>query len=136
MTGSQFPIAIHILTLLATTDEEWLSSDYIAGSININPVLVRKEIRNLRKSRLVATKAGKTGGNRLARPASDIFISDVYVAVQPEQILGRLKNAPNPFCPVGRQINQQLEKLYRDAEKALIGNLGKITLKDFCNRFE
>ncbi len=135
MTGSQFPIAIHILTLLATTDEEWLSSDYIAGSININSVLVRKEIGNLHKFGLVVSKAGKNGGNRLARKASAICIADVYRTMKPAQILGRLKNEPNPNCPVGRQINQHLNELYQKAEEAVIQKLGKITLRDFTNQF-
>lgn len=136
MTGSQFPIAIHILTLLATTDQEWLSSEYIAGSININPVLVRKEIGNLRKFGLVNSKAGKNGGTRLAKKASDICLGDIYHATRPVQLLGQLKNEPNPDCPVGRQINQHLQKLYRDAEEALVLNLEKTSLKDFCQQFE
>ncbi len=136
MTGSQFPVSIHILTLLATTNEEWLSSDYIAGSININPVLVRKEIGNLRRFGLVACKAGKSGGSRLARNASTICLADVYHAIQPTQILGRLKNEPNQQCPVGRQINGWLDELYSEIEEAMVTNLSKITLQDFCSQFE
>ena len=136
MTGSQFPVAIHILTLLTTTNEEWLSSDYIAGSININPVLVRKEIGNLSRFGLVCSKAGKSGGSRLARSASTICLADVYHAVQPTQILGRLKNEPNQHCPVGRQINGWLEELYIKIEEAMVMNLSKITLQDFCSQFE
>ncbi|HKI45840.1 MAG TPA: Rrf2 family transcriptional regulator [Balneolales bacterium] len=136
MTGSQFPVAIHILTLLATTNEEWLSSDYIASSININPVLVRKEIGNLRRFGLVASKTGKSGGSRLTRNASTICLADVYHAIQPIQILGRLKNEPNQHCPIGRQINGCLEELYSEIEEAMVTNLNKITLQDFCSQFK
>lgn len=136
MTSSHFPIAIHILTLLATSDKEWMSSDYIANSVNINPVLVRKEIGTLRKFGLVNSKAGKSGGNRLAKKASDICLGDIYRATQPAQLLGQLKNQPNPDCPIGRQINRHLHELYHDAEEALVLNLKKTSLQDFCRRFE
>ena len=136
MTGSQFPIAIHILTLLTTTDEEWLSSDYIASSVNINPVLVRKEIGNLRKFGLVISKTGKKGGSRLAKNASVICLADVYRAIRPIQILGHLKNEPNHHCPVGRQINGWLEELNNEIEEAMVANLSKITLQDFCSQFK
>ena len=39
--NTQFSVAIHILTLLAT-EQEPVSSQYIASSINSNATLVRK----------------------------------------------------------------------------------------------
>jgi DNA-binding IscR family transcriptional regulator len=65
--NGQFQIAVHILTLLSKQPDELLSSDYIAGSININPVLVRKEISNLRKYGLIDSKEGKAGGYTLKK---------------------------------------------------------------------
>ncbi len=50
MNNARFQISVHILTLLAKAEGEALSSELIAGSININPVLVRKEISVLRKA--------------------------------------------------------------------------------------
>jgi len=128
-------VAIYILTLLATTDKEWLSSDYIAGSININPVLVRKEIGKLREFGLVNSKVGKNGGSRLARNSSAITISEIYRAIHSAPFLGQVKNNPNPDCPVGRQFRNHLDKLYREAEDALIMRFDKITLQDFCMQF-
>lgn len=60
MTG-RFAISMHILTLLAKANGEWLPSDLLAGSININPVLVRKELINLRNKGLVVSREGKYG---------------------------------------------------------------------------
>ena len=53
MINGRFSIAIHILSLLNM--EEGVSSEYIASSININPVLVRKELSRLRKANLIVT---------------------------------------------------------------------------------
>ncbi|MCX3263391.1 Rrf2 family transcriptional regulator [Pedobacter agri] len=136
MNSSRFSISLHILTLLDDAKGMLVSSEYLAGSININPVLVRKEIMNLRKHGFVDSKEGKGGGSFLAKNASDINLGEVYKAVNNNNILGQSKNQPNPKCPIGKQINQHLNTLYSDAEKALIENLSNQTLADFALRFK
>jgi Rrf2 family protein len=136
MNNSSFSISVHILTLLASAKGELLSSDYMAGSININPVQVRKELINLRKHNLVGSKEGKNGGIYLAKPTSAIYLSDVYDAVKRSSLLGQSKNTPNPNCLIGRQIGEHLNNLYTDAEKALIDQLKTVTLEKFLNKFD
>lgn len=135
MNNGRFPISLHILTLLASAEGELLSSDLIAGSININPVLVRKEISNLRNHGLIESKEGKNGGATLARPADKIRLSEVYHAVQQASLLGNSKNKPNPDCLVGKQINQHLDQLYEEIEGALLHKLDKTSLADFLRQF-
>lgn len=135
MNNGRFPISLHILTLLASAEGELLSSDLIAGSININPVLVRKEISNLRNHGLIESKEGKNGGATLARPADKIRLSEVYHAVQQASLLGNSKNKPNPDCLVGKQINQHLDHLYQEIEGALLHKLDKTSLADFLRQF-
>ena len=96
MNNSRYPISLHILTLLDDAKGTLVSSDYLAGSININPVLVRKEIINLRKHGFVNSKEGKGGGSFLAKNASDINLGELYKAVKNATILGQSKNEPNP----------------------------------------
>lgn len=134
--NGQFQIAMHILTLLDHADGELLSSEYIAGSININPVLVRKEIRNLRKYGLIASKEGKAGGYSLAVPTAQIALSDVYKAVKLQPALGQAKNLPNPKCLVGRQINQHLNTLANEVDDSILNKLSTITLADFSKQFK
>jgi Rrf2 family protein len=135
MNSSRFSISIHILTLLARAGDELLSSDHIAGSVNINPVLVRKEISNLRNNGLIISKEGKNGGSILAKPAEKILLSDVYRAVRQSPLLGQNKNRPNPDCEVGRQINNHLDNLFLEAENAMISKLNQTTLADFSKQF-
>jgi Rrf2 family protein len=135
MSNGRFSISLHILTLLNQFKNDLVSSEFLAGSININPVLVRKEISNLKSHGLVSSKEGKSGGFSLAKPSSQILLSDVYKAVKQAPILGKAKSKPNPRCEVGRQINRHLEDLFDNAEQALIKNLGKTTLADFTKRF-
>lgn len=134
--NGRFAISMHILTLLAKANGEWLTSDFLASSININPVLVRKEVSNLRNNGLVISREGKNGGSMLAKPASQIPVSAVFLATRQGAFLGTSRNSPNPNCPVGKQINQHLDSLYRDAEEALVQKLENSTLADFSHQFD
>ncbi len=134
--NGRFPIAVHILTLLSKAEGELLSSDHIAGSININPALARKEISNLRKRGLIISKEGKSGGYSLGKPAQKITLANVYEAVMDQPVLGLAKNTPNPDCPVGKQISKNIDSLYADLDKTLLTKLSSISLADFSNKFD
>ena len=136
MNNGRFAIVLHILTLLDKANGELLSSEYLAGSININPVLVRKELGNLRNHHFVTSKEGKNGGSSLAKSANEITLGEVYESVRQISLLGNQKNTPNPKCPVGKDINMHLNNLYNDTEKVLIDQLSKQTLADFSNQFK
>lgn len=135
MGDRRFSISIHILVLLAKNEGEWISSDYLAGSMNINPVLVRKELSNLRKYGFVISKEGKSGGCMLAKSADNIYLSDIYEIVSSQSILGNSLASPNPKCPVGRQINKHLNDLNLEAEKVMINQLSGITIAEFSSKF-
>jgi len=134
MNNIQFATALHILTLLAMTDDN-VSSAYIAGSIGINPAMVRKSLSTLSNHGLVITREGKGGGASLAKPAGKILLSDIYRSVNTAPLLGKA-NRTNPDCRVGKQINQHLYNLYSQADNALVKQLTTVTLADFCNQFD
>ena len=134
MSG-RFQIAVHIMTLLHAAGNELLSSDYIAGSTNVNPALIRKEISNLTKLRLIASKEGKSGGYTLGKPADTITLADIYKAVQANPVLGKARNIPNPACPVGRQINNHLNTLEKEITNTITSKLRKQTLAAFSKQF-
>ncbi|WP_281226466.1 RrF2 family transcriptional regulator [Flavobacterium aquiphilum] len=135
MISGKFAITIHILTLLSKFPDEYLSSDFIAGSMNVHPVLVRKEISNLKKNHIVESKEGKNGGTRLLKSSSKITLDDIFKMTFETATLGFSKNDPNPNCPVGKQINKNLDNLYSDINKTINMQLSEITLEDFSNQF-
>lgn len=136
MNNTRFSISIHILTLLAYNKEQWLSSEYMAGSINVNPAMIRKELGNLQEYGLVESKTGRYGGSALAKPAEKILLSDVYKAVNPTSALGPMRDQPNPKCPVGNQINKHLKQLHKETERTILSKLNSQTLADFCRNFK
>ena len=56
--STRFTVALHILTLLASSREEPLASEYIAGSVNTNPVVVRRLLGRLRQKGFVSSQPG------------------------------------------------------------------------------
>ena len=135
MSNTRFATAIHIMTLLAKNHQEWLTSDWIAGSINVNPVIVRKELGGLRNAGLITSRLGKEGGSRLAKNASEINISEIYEAVKNNEVLGKKNQKLNPACPVGKEINSHLCMLFEEADQLVKNFLGNKTLQDFTDQF-
>lgn len=133
--NGRFPIAMHIMTLLCAADD-YLSSDYMAGSINVNPVLVRKELSNLIKHKLITSREGKNGGYTLSKPAIGISLANIYQSVKQGNVLGQAKNQPNPACPIGKQINNHLKDLDNEIEQAMLNKLGTTNLAEFCKKFD
>ncbi|HMI07280.1 MAG TPA: Rrf2 family transcriptional regulator [Flavobacterium sp.] len=135
MISGKFAITLHILTLLSKFPEDFLSSEYISSSLNMNPVLVRKEIANLKKNDIVESKEGKNGGTRLLKSASEITLNDIFKMTFETVTLGYSKNAPNPSCPVGKQINEKLDNLYQDMNLKISKQLKDVSLLNFSDTF-
>ncbi|MDV7699007.1 Rrf2 family transcriptional regulator [Chryseobacterium soli] len=136
MNNTRFATAVHIMTLLAKSPQEWLTSEWIAGSINLNPAMVRKEISVLREAGLIASKQGKEGGSQLGKDAENISISEIYAAVKNTEVLGKKNNNPNPACSVGKEINVHLNTLFEETDRLVINFLGDKSLKEFSEQFE
>ena len=119
---------------MGTFPDEWLTSDFIAGSLNSNAALVRKELGALRNAGLVESKEGKNGGSRLARPLKDIRLSEVFSLVKEDHIFGFSPNDPNPDCAVGRNINKALDSLFTGLDESVSRELSKITLASFIEK--
>lgn len=136
MNNTRFATAVHIMTLLAKSPQEWLTSEWIAGSINLNPAMVRKEISVLREAGLIVSKQGKEGGSQLGKDAENISISEIYTAVKNTEVLGKKNNNPNPACSVGKEINVHLNTLFEETDRLVINFLGDKSLKDFSEQFE
>jgi Rrf2 family protein len=135
MNNTRFATAIHIMTLLAQSPQEWFTSEWIAGSINVNPVIVRKELSILREAGLITSRQGKVGGSQLTKNADSISISEIYLAVKNTEVLGKKNQNPNPACTVGREINNHLNGLYDEMDQLVLNFLGNKSLKQFSDQF-
>ena len=130
--SSRFTIAIHMLTCMETFKDEYkVTSEFLAASINVNPVIIRRILSQLKEAGIIEVKRG-TGGASVIKPLSEITFLDVYQAVEciEENTLFHFHENPNTACPVGRNIHNVLDGKLIQIQDALENELGKITLED------
>jgi len=135
-TSSRFAVAVHVLTLMAWSDEECLKSDQMAVSVNTNPVVIRRMLCELAEDKLVISQTGSTGGTRLARNPEQITLLDVYQAVESADVFSLDSNRPNRGCPVGSSIGTVLEEVRTEIDSAIEDVLAGITIGDVVLRLK
>jgi DNA-binding IscR family transcriptional regulator len=75
-----FTIAVHTLLCISYfSRENKVTSDFIASSVGVNPVIIRNLLIKLKNAGLIEVKAG-TGGATLAKEAKKITFLDIYHA--------------------------------------------------------
>jgi DNA-binding IscR family transcriptional regulator len=126
--ASRFAIGVHVLSLLGTDPESDNTSEWMASSIGVNPVVVRNVTGMLRRAGLVTTRQGVAGAH-LARPLAEITLLDVYRAVEAvDDELFAVHPSPNPECPVGAGIQATLERAFGEAQRAMEARLASTTM--------
>jgi DNA-binding IscR family transcriptional regulator len=130
--SSRFTVALHIFTCVDVFKDQYkVTSDFLAGSINTNPVIIRKILSQLSKADLITVARG-TGGITINRPLSEISFYDVYQAIEPVENgeLFHFHESPNPACPVGRNIHALLDGKLVSIQTAMENEMKKYTLQD------
>jgi Rrf2 family protein len=134
---SRFTVAIHtLLCIYRFSGANKVTSDFIASSVNVNPVIIRRTLGQLQEAGLVETARG-SGGSTLARKIGAITLLDVYNAV--ESVEGDLFNFhdnPNPSCPVGKNVHRLLDRHLVDAQRALEASLKKVRLSELAGELD
>ena len=130
--SSRFTIAVHILICIeAFSDEYKVTSEFLASSVNVNPVVIRRILQQLKKAEIVEVKRG-SGGAEIARDLKDITLLNVYNAVESVEDgqLFHFHDNPNPKCPVGRNIHNILDHRLEDIQEAMENEMRSVTIKD------
>lgn len=132
--SSRFTMAIHMFACIDTFSDMKMTSDFMAGSIGTNPVIIRKLLGQLKAAGLVEVARG-TGGVTITKPLNEITFLDVYKAVEcaPDEELFHFHENPNQECPVGRNIHHVLDDKLAQVQKAMEDELSKITLEEVKN---
>ncbi|WP_454192615.1 Rrf2 family transcriptional regulator [Paenibacillus sp. Marseille-Q7038] len=131
MVTSRFAVGIHILSLLEINKDTVNTSDFLAGSVGTNPVVIRRITGMLSKAGLVDVKPGVAGA-KLKKEAADITLLDVYRAVNAveEDALFSVHDSPNPACVVGRNIQNAISPIFISAQKAMEDQLASVSIAD------
>ena len=80
--SSRFTIAVHVLVCIETFKDSYkVTSDFLASSVNVNPVVIRRLLQQLKKAGLINVKRG-SGGADIEKPLDEITLLDLYNAVE------------------------------------------------------
>ena len=123
-------MAVHVLTVLAYKEGDRVTSTALAGSVNTNPVIIRRLLLALQRARLVDTCKGAGAGSRLNRSPGRINLAEVYHAVEYAEAFANPSRKPNDGCPVGHGIRRALDHVFTSAQAALERDLQKTTLSN------
>lgn len=121
-------MAVHVLTVLAYKEGDRVTSTFLAGSVNTNPVIIRRLLLALQRAKLVETGKGAGSGSRLSRSPGRINLAEIYRAVEDAEAFASPTRKPNEACPVGHCIREALDKVFASAQLALEQDLAKTTL--------
>ena len=131
--SSRLPIAVHIMLAIEEFDgKEKTTSTFLAGSVNVNPVIIRNTLGQLKAAGLVTVKAGE-GGAFLTKEPKDITLLDLFDAVEKDEDLFHFYENPNPECPVGRNVHAVLDLRLFAIQQAMRDQMASVTLQDLIN---
>jgi len=131
--NTRLAVALHVMTAIELSAVKGVAStsDYLALSVNTNPVVIRRIIGMLKRADLVEVKAG-VGGASLRRKPAEITWLDVYHAVKTSEdaALFHMHENPQQRCYIGRHIHAVLEAPLSAAQQAMEDKLATFTLLD------
>ena len=130
--SSRFTLALHIFACIEVFGKDHkITSDFLAESTNVNPVIIRKLLGQLKGAGLIEVARG-TGGTTITKPLKEITFLDVYHAVEciGHGDMFHFHENPNPTCPVGKNIHRILDDKLTQVQTAMEQELASITLAD------
>ena len=133
--SSRFTIAVHILICIETFKEDYkITSDFLASSVNVNPVVIRRLLQQLKKAGIINVKRG-SGGAYIEKPLDEITLLDIYNAVEciDNGNLFHFHENPNQKCPVGRNIHTVLDNRLDKVQQAMEREMSSVTLQDIAD---
>lgn len=106
------------------------TSELLAGSVNTNPIVIRKIMSLLKKAELVHVRLGVAVA-KLAKNLVDITLLDVYKAVNSvnNEELFSVHEQPNANYVIGRNSQQTIELIFMTAQAAMEKVLELVTLE-------
>lgn len=130
-------IAVHCLIFINEYgNENKVTSELLAISTGCNPVTIRNILSAMKKDGIIDVKFG-TGGATIALPLQEISLYRICAAVDPSAIdkMIRVHPEPSPFCPIGRNIGDVLDRTYGILKENLVSSMKSITMEKIMDDY-
>jgi len=128
--NTRFATGVHALALLASEPDVLQTSDDVAGKLRTNPVVIRRVFSLLHQAGLVQSQKGPHGGSKLARPAKQITLREIYTALDGGELF---HTAMFEGAELGK-TRSKLKSVFADVEAALRDELEKTSVGDLVKK--
>jgi len=133
--NSQLSDVLHVLLHMAEGGDKPATSETLAAAMQTHPVVLRRLMAGLREAGLVASAKGHGGGWVLSCPLNRITLRDVHEALGAPALVSLGFREDRPECLVAQAVNEALGTAVRQAEAALLAQLGGVTLAGLSRDF-
>lgn len=130
--NTRLATAVQGLCVMVHVGHRGVTAEIVARSLDTNPVLVRRLMKDLERAGLVRIRPGKDGGVCLALAPEDITLDAVGRAVDGACSVFALRPGGNPACPVNRDMPGLLGPIFAAADDAVSQILAQTTIADLA----
>jgi Rrf2 family protein len=131
--NSRLSLALHTLSHMAGDPERMRTSADIAEHAGTNPVVVRRVLGRLREKGLLISEKGHAGGWKLAKPAQDITLADIYLALD-ESLVAETDGAHTSSCSVENALYTRVTDVMAEIEQSLIERLSETSIAEVAGQ--
>ena len=131
--NTQFSIAVHVLAAIAHYERSF-TSEVLAGSVNANPIFVKRVLAKLSKARLVKATVGKAGGYTLSKEPKSISLLDISHAIDPPSAFAIHTYEKKEWCVVSNNIKEVMGEVLVGTQNAVENDLKQTTLADVVSK--
>lgn len=132
--NQNFGVAVHILAYLKINEPNYITSNNLAESINTNPVVIRRILKQLADNNFIITKQGRFG-SKINSKLEDITFYDIYKVFYYDNILNAKSN-PSTKCDVGLKINKILCSTLNEVQYNFLKSLKMFSINDLIKQIE
>lgn len=109
---------------------EFIPTKQLAEDLNLARPTAVKILQNLNRAGIIETREGAKGGVRLALPAQDVTVLDIFTAIEQERPLFQMRLNLRVTGEKPSQVQQAIIDVLTNAEAAMKESLRQTTIAD------
>ncbi|MVZ10134.1 Rrf2 family transcriptional regulator [Enterobacteriaceae bacterium 8376wG6] len=138
MLDFRFPTALQMVLSVAVAEKQGMrsTSATLAAALEANPSFIRKLMVPLTKDGIIVSTLGRNGSIHLGRPAEEITLRDIYLAVIDDKRIWASRPEVPAHCLVSATACWYFKSVVNEAEQASLAVLARHTVADSLAELE
>ncbi len=136
MLDFRFPTALQMVLSVAVAEKQGMRSTSATLALEANPSFIRKLMVPLTKDGIIVSTLGRNGSIHLGRPAEEITLRDIYLAVIDDKRIWASRPEVPARCLVSANACWYFKSVVNEAEQASLAVLARHTVADSLAELE